>query len=65
MEKSKPSQRFALISIVPYSINLTCVIYGVHVNDMHGRNIAGPPPRPLQEYDVKIKDDEIYISKKI
>ena len=32
--------------------------------DLNGRNIAGPPPRPLDEYKVTVQKDEIFISKK-
>ncbi len=32
--------------------------------DLKGRNISGPPPRPLGEFPVVIKDDEIIITKK-
>jgi len=32
--------------------------------DLTGRNISGPPPRPLEEYRVIIQKDEIFISKK-
>ncbi len=32
--------------------------------DLNGRNVAGPPPRPLDEYRVLIQGDEILISKK-
>ncbi len=31
--------------------------------DLNGRNISGPPPRPLEPYRVIIKGDEIFISK--
>ncbi|MGB2957255.1 MAG: Rieske (2Fe-2S) protein, partial [Bacteroidota bacterium] len=31
--------------------------------DLTGRNIAGPPPRPLDEYKVVTKEDEIFVSK--
>jgi cytochrome b6-f complex iron-sulfur subunit len=30
--------------------------------DMHGRNIAGPPPRPLDKYIVKLKNNEVFIT---
>lgn len=33
--------------------------------DLTGRNISGPPPRPLDSFAVNIKGDEIYISKKV
>ncbi len=32
------------------------------IYDLHGRNISGPPPRPLEEYVVDIIDDEIRIT---
>jgi cytochrome b6-f complex iron-sulfur subunit len=32
--------------------------------DLNGRNISGPPPRPLEEFRVVIKGEEIYVSKK-
>ncbi len=32
--------------------------------DMNGRNVSGPPPRPLDEYRVVVQGDEIIISKK-
>ncbi|MEX1127129.1 MAG: Rieske 2Fe-2S domain-containing protein [Vicinamibacterales bacterium] len=32
--------------------------------DLNGRNVAGPPPRPLEAYDVNVKDDEIVISRR-
>lgn len=32
--------------------------------DLNGRNVAGPPPRPLEPYDVNVRDDEIVISRK-
>jgi cytochrome b6-f complex iron-sulfur subunit len=32
--------------------------------DLTGRNIAGPPPRPLEEYRVTVQEGEILISSK-
>ncbi len=32
--------------------------------DLNGRNIAGPPPRPLDEYRVIVQGEEVLISKK-
>ena len=32
------------------------------IYDLHGRNISGPPPKPLKEYIVNIIDDEIRIT---
>lgn len=31
--------------------------------DLQGRNIAGPPPRPLERYAVNERGDEIFVSK--
>jgi Rieske Fe-S protein len=31
--------------------------------DLNGRNIAGPPPRPLAEYKVTLKGDDVIVSK--
>lgn len=33
--------------------------------DLNGRNISGPPPRPLDEYRVVVQGDEVLISKKV
>ena len=33
--------------------------------DLNGRNVSGPPPRPLDEYRVVIQGDEVVISKKV
>ena len=29
--------------------------------DLHGRNIAGPPPRPLQEFKVNVREGKIVV----
>lgn len=31
--------------------------------DLTGRNIAGPPPRPLEEYRVIVQGDEVFVSR--
>jgi len=31
------------------------------VYDIHGRNISGPPPRPLQALDVQVRGDQIFV----
>ena len=33
------------------------------VYDLNGRNVSGPPPRPLQLYDVHVQGDEIVINR--
>ena len=32
--------------------------------DLNGRNVAGPAPRPLESYDVHIKGDVIFVSRR-
>lgn len=32
--------------------------------DLNGRNVSGPPPRPLELYDVHVRGQEIYVSRK-
>lgn len=32
--------------------------------DLNGRNIAGPPPRPLDDFRVVIQGEDVFISKK-
>ena len=31
--------------------------------DLQGRNVSGPPPKPLEEFSVKVVNDEIIITK--
>ena len=31
------------------------------VFDKEGKVIAGPPPRPLDRYEVKVEDDQLYV----
>ncbi|RMG45349.1 MAG: ubiquinol-cytochrome c reductase iron-sulfur subunit [Acidobacteria bacterium] len=39
-----------------------CACHNGHY-DLNGRNIAGPPPRPLEKYVVNIRGDEIIVSR--
>ena len=32
--------------------------------DLNGRNVSGPPPRPLQTYQVHVRGDEIVVGRK-
>lgn len=48
---------------VQYRNDLRVVWCACH-NGMYsadGRNISGPPPRPLETYEVNVKGDEIYV----
>lgn len=33
------------------------------VYDLNGKNVSGPPPRPLESYKVLVKGDQIVVSK--
>lgn len=51
--------------IVQYRDDLShiwCACHDGHY-DLNGRNIAGPPPEPLSAFDVKLRGDEIVVSK--
>jgi Rieske Fe-S protein len=39
-----------------------CACHNGHY-DLSGRNVSGPPPRPLRAYDVNVKGDEIILSR--
>ena len=43
--------------------HIWCACHNGHY-DLNGKNIAGPPPRPLTEYVAHVQGDEIVISKK-
>lgn len=32
--------------------------------DLNGRVISGPPPKPLEEYDVSVRGEEIVVARK-
>lgn len=32
--------------------------------DLSGRNVSGPPPKPLESYDVIVKGDEVVVSRR-
>ncbi len=33
--------------------------------DLFGKNVSGPPPRPLDKYNIAIKNDELIVSKAV
>ncbi len=54
-----------LSCIVQYRSDLAhiwCACHNGHY-DLQGRNIAGPPPRPLEPYVVSIVDDDVIVSR--
>lgn len=32
--------------------------------DLSGRNVSGPPPRPLEQFEVQVRGDEIFVRRK-
>lgn len=42
--------------------HIWCACHNGHF-DLNGRNIAGPPPRPLAQFAVNVRGEEIVVSK--
>jgi Rieske Fe-S protein len=42
--------------------HLWCACHNGHF-DVNGKNIAGPPPKPLEQYVVNTRGDQIFIGK--
>lgn len=42
--------------------HIWCACHDGHY-DLHGQVVGGPPPRPLEEFKVTIKDDDVIISR--
>ncbi len=51
--------------IVQYDPESKLIICACHNGkyDLTGRNIAGPPPRPLEEFSVNVKGEEITVTR--
>ena len=43
--------------------HIWCACHNGHF-DLFGKNLSGPPPSPLEEYQVSIVNDDIIVSKK-
>jgi len=43
--------------------HIWCACHNGHF-DLTGRNIEGPPPRPLEEYRVEIRGEEVVVIRK-
>jgi cytochrome b6-f complex iron-sulfur subunit len=43
--------------------HIWCACHNGHF-DLTGRNIQGPPPRPLDAFEVNVRGDEIVVSKR-
>lgn len=56
-----------LACIVQYRSDINhiwCACHNGHF-DLNGRNIEGPPPRPLEEYAVNVRGDQIVVNKRM
>ncbi len=42
--------------------DIWCACHNGHY-DLNGRNISGPPPRPLEEYAVNVRGDQIVVTR--
>lgn len=54
-----------LACIVQYRSDLQhvwCACHNGHY-DLNGKNIAGPPPRPLEPYEVNVRGEQVVVSK--
>lgn len=51
--------------IVQYRTDLKQIWCACHngLYDTRGRNVSGPPPRPLEEFAVNVVNDEILVSR--
>jgi Rieske Fe-S protein len=55
-----------LACIVQYRSDISqiwCACHNGHF-DLNGKNIEGPPPKPLEEYVVNVRSDQIVASKR-
>ena len=55
-----------LACIVQYRSDISqiwCACHNGHF-DLNGRNVEGPPPKPLEQYVVNVRADQIVVSKK-
>ncbi len=43
--------------------HIWCACHNGHFDPVTGRNIAGPPPRPLEAYTVNARGDKIVVSR--
>ena len=43
--------------------HIWCACHNGHFDPVTGRNIGGPPPRPLEQYTVNLRGDTIVVSR--
>ncbi len=51
-----------IVQYRPESKDIFCACHN-GIYDLAGKNVSGPPPRPLDEYTVNVKGDEITVTK--
>ncbi len=51
-----------IVQYQPDAKNIFCACHN-GVYDLTGKNVSGPPPRPLEEYTVNVKGDDITVTK--
>jgi cytochrome b6-f complex iron-sulfur subunit len=44
--------------------HIWCACHNGHF-DLSGKNIAGPPPHPLERYDVAVRGDDVIVTRKV
>ncbi|MGZ4789329.1 MAG: QcrA and Rieske domain-containing protein [Terriglobales bacterium] len=51
---------------VQYRADLKEVWCACHngIYDLNGHNVSGPPPRPLEQFEVQVRGDEIFVRRK-
>lgn len=52
-----------IVQYRPDLAHIWCACHNGHY-DLNGKNIAGPPPRPLEEYAVNTRNDQIVVSRR-
>jgi len=52
-----------IVQYRPDLAHVWCACHNGHF-DLHGQNIAGPPPAPLEEFTVNVRGDQIVIGKR-
>ena len=51
-----------IVQYDPNSKAITCACHNGKY-DLTGKNVSGPPPRPLEEFTVNVKGDDITVTK--
>jgi cytochrome b6-f complex iron-sulfur subunit len=51
-----------IVQYQPEAKNILCACHN-GIYDLSGKNVSGPPPRPLEEFVVNVKGDEVIVTK--